>query len=63
MQILLLSLFLSGREDYITLGTKVDEGEVTRPILLLLAVIADRFVFNIASRSKDENAETKELGR
>ena len=49
-------------EDYIALGTKIDEGEGTRPILLLLAVVTDRFVFNTASRSEDENTETKELG-
>ena len=50
-------------EDYIVLGTKIDEGEGTRPILLLLAVVTDRFVLNTASLSKDENAGTKELGR
>ena len=49
-------------EDYIALGTKIDEGEGTRPILLLLAVVTDRFVFNTASYSKHENTETKELG-
>ena len=50
-------------EDHIVLGTKIDEGEGTRPILLLLAVVTDRFVLNTASISKDENTETKELGR
>ena len=50
-------------EDYIALGTTIDEGEGTKPIFLLLAVVSNRFVFNTASRSKDENAETKELGR
>ena len=50
-------------EDYITLGTTIDEGEGTRPILLLLAVVTNRFIFNTGSRSKDENTETKELGR
>ena len=50
-------------EDYIDLGTKIDEGERTRPILLLLAVVTDRFVLNTASLSKDEGTETKELGR
>ena len=50
-------------EDCIALGTTIDEGEGTRPILLLLAVVSNRVVFNTASRSKDENTETKELGR
>ena len=49
-------------EDYIALGTKIDEGEGTRPIPPLLAVITDRFVLNTTSRSKNENTETKELG-
>ena len=49
-------------ESHITLGTKIDEGEGTRPILLL-AVTTDRFMLNLASRSKDVNTETKELGR
>ena len=49
-------------EDHIALGTKIDEGEGTGPILLLLAVVTDRFVFHTASTSKDENMETKELG-
>ena len=44
-------------EGYIVLGTKIDEGEGTRPIPLLLAVATVRFVFNTASHSKDKNTE------
>ena len=50
-------------EDYIALGTTIDEGEGTRSILLLLAVVTNQFVFNTASRSKDEKTGTKGLGR
>ena len=50
-------------EDCIALGTKIDEGGGTRPILLLLAIVTDRFVFTTASRSKDESTETKDPGR
>jgi hypothetical protein len=32
------------REDYIALGAKIDEGKGARPIVRLLAVIANRFV-------------------
>ena len=49
-------------EGHIALGMKTDEGEGTRPILLLLAVLTDRFVFDTASRSKDENTEPRSLG-
>ena len=49
-------------EDYVALGTKVNEGKGTRAILLLLEVVTDRFVFNTASRSKDENTEPRSLG-
>ena len=48
-------------EDYIALATKIDEGEGTRPILLLPAVVTDRFVLDTASLSKEENTVTKEL--
>ena len=50
-------------EDYIALGTKFEEGDGIRPILFLLVVVTDRVVFNTASQSKDENTESKELGR
>ena len=45
-------------ENYIPLGLRIDEGEGTRPIPLLLAVATNQFVLNTASRSKDENTES-----
>ena len=54
-------IIVSQWEHHVALRVKIDEGQGTGPILLLLTVAANQFVLYTTDSSKDENLEPEEL--